>query len=186
MRQPRRELLRCAGAKGSIIMVAGACGKVSDWDGQLPLAESYDVLRYAISGDSEKDARELIGLCREAGLKAPNLLGHSLGSIACGSFCHMAARGGNEAFRPRTLALVCPVGIPQGSPAGRVLLMFQKEGAAGILPEAAREGMDCETAVMLVDGHFPFRDRPAWFNREYGDFIRERPPHGCKGGAGKP
>ncbi len=165
------ELRKCPHPVGSIVMVGGACGKASVWDGQLPLAERYDILRCEISGDAERDAREIIGACREAKLYGPHLLGHSLGSVACGSFCASASLPLNAAFMPLSLALVCPVGIPKGSPAPKVLLVFEREYAPSDLPEAAKAGLRCPATVILADGHYPFRDSPAWFNSEYGRFI---------------
>ncbi len=168
MRPIGHDLRRCARAKGSIVMVGGAGGKVTDWDSQLPLADRYNILRFVISGDAEKDAKELLELCRASRLGAPHILGHSLGSLACCSFCRAAA---GTVFRPSSLALVCPVLIPEGSPAGRVLLVFQDEGASADLPMAAKAMLSCDTLVLIAQGHYPFRDSPAWFNREYSGFI---------------
>ena len=168
----RSELRLCRRkAAGSMIMVCGASRKASDWDGQLPFSERYDLLRYEISGDPVSDAQELLGICREAGLRAPHLLGHSLGSKACLGFCSATDGIRNRAYKPQTLALVCPVSIPEGSPAPRVLLIFEKEYASEGLPGAVKAGLSSETAVIIAEGHFPFRENPGWFNGLYARFL---------------
>ncbi|MEW6722999.1 MAG: alpha/beta hydrolase [Candidatus Micrarchaeota archaeon] len=183
------EFSRCPHPAGSIIMVSGAMGRASDWDRQLPLAERYNLLRFPISGNAERDSGELLAACRERGIVSPHLLGHSLGSLACLEFCDATSRPDALALRPKTLALVCPVSMPRGSPADRVLLFFEEEGAARDLPAAVRSSLSSDATIMLVRSHYPFRDSPVRFNVVYSEFIGEgnrmRPDDNAKNGGAK-
>ncbi len=177
------EFIRSARPRGTLVMIHGAGSKMVVWDRQLPLAESYNLLRFSGSTHDKETGGDVLSLCRKLGIAHPHVIAHSMGSESSIGYCRAAA--GDALYAPQTLTHITPTRVvldgdmplPHGIlavfSAGEVLspemlrnvIMYRRRDAAEHL---------LRVAVMPSPGHFPFRDQPGMFNEMLMGFLENQ------------